>query len=281
MQIPKSLFEILLSFHGILTATRNQHSFFLFIFSGYPQMPFPWYPQAGNVPAPQVPFTTPPQTPAPPPPQAAQPAPAPAPAQAPQPQANENVQANANAGPLFDDEDDEDNANRDWLDKIYTLCRIGILLSIFWFYSSTTRFLLLVLTFVLIYLYQYGFFQIFLRNRGRYFHPFLFFFLFIQFCLSLYFYTWNGPIDHLKCENFSYGILHLWHLIFRQQSSGNPIPRTRTTARWWAKTSCQCECYWLFWMSYFSEAMAAQWHLILLWLLKLAFLAKITVLNFC
>ena len=138
-------------------------------------MPFPWYPQAGNVPAPQVPFTTPPQTPAPPPPQAAQPAPAPA--QAPQPQANENVQANANAGPLFDDEDDEDNANRDWLDKIYTLCRIGILLSIFWFYSSTTRFLLLVLTFVLIYLYQYGFFQIFLRNRGRYFHPFPFFFL--------------------------------------------------------------------------------------------------------
>lgn len=148
-------------------------------------MPFPWYPQAGNVPAPQVPFMTPPQTPAPPPPQAAQPAPA----QAPQPQANENVQANANAGPLFDDEEDEDNANRDWLDKIYTLCRIGVLLSIFWFYSSTSRFLLLVLTFVLIYLYQCGFFQIFLRNRGRYFHPFLFFFLFIQFCLPCYFYS--------------------------------------------------------------------------------------------
>ena len=143
-------------------------------------MPFPWYPQAGNVPAPHVPFMTPPQTPAPPPPQAAQPAPAQAPQpqapqpQAPQPQANENVQANANAGPLFDDEEDEDNANRDWLDKIYTLCRIGVLLSIFWFYSSTSRFLLLVLTFVLIYLYQCGFFQIFLRNRGRYFHPFPF-----------------------------------------------------------------------------------------------------------
>ena len=136
-------------------------------------MPFPWYPQAGNVPAPQVPFMTPPQTPTPPPPQEAQPAPAQAPQpQAAQPQANDNVQANA--GPLFDDEEDEDNANRDWLDKVYTLCRIGVLLSIFWFYSSTSRFLLLVLTFVLIYLYQCGFFQIFLRNRGRYFHPFAF-----------------------------------------------------------------------------------------------------------
>ncbi|KAK2560636.1 Homocysteine-responsive endoplasmic reticulum-resident ubiquitin-like domain member 2 protein [Acropora cervicornis] len=143
---------------GMLPPNVNQQPNF-----GYPQMPFPWYPQAGNVPAPHVPFMTPPQTPAPPPPQAAQPAPA----QAPQPQANENVQANANAGPLFDDEEDEDNANRDWLDKIYTLCRIGVLLSIFWFYSSTSRFLLLVLTFVLIYLYQCGFFQIFLRNRGN------------------------------------------------------------------------------------------------------------------
>ena len=203
---------------------------------------------------------TPPQTPTPPPPQAAHPAPAQAPQPQPaqpqpaQPQANDNVQANANAGPLFDDEEDEDNANRDWLDKIYTLCRIGVLLSIFWFYSSTSRFLLLVLTFVLIYLYQCGFFQIFLRNRGRYFHPFpflwlllisFFSFLFIQFCLPLYFYSWIGPIDQLKCGNFTQSILHLWHLIFRQQSPGNPIPRTRTTAGWWAKTSCQCECYWL------------------------------------
>lgn len=152
-------------------------------------MPFPWYPQAGNVPAPQVPFMTPPQTPTPPPPQAAQPAPAQAPQpQAAQPQANDNVQANANAGPLFDDEEDEDNANRDWLDKIYTLCRIGVLLSIFWFYSSTSRFLLLVLTFVLIYLYQCGFFQIFLRNRGRYFHQFPFLWLlFISFFPSFSF----------------------------------------------------------------------------------------------
>ena len=91
--------------------------------------------------------------------------------QAPQPQVNENVQANANVnanangGPLFDEEEDEENPNRDWLDKIYTLCRIGILLSIFWFYSSTSRFLVLIITFVLIYLYQSGILQIFRRGE--------------------------------------------------------------------------------------------------------------------
>lgn len=131
--------------------------------SGYPQMPYPWFPQAGNVPAPQVPLANPPalHVPQTPPPQqpAAQP-------QAPQPQGNENAQGNANAGPLFnDDDDDEENPNRDWLDKIYTLCRVGILLSIFWFYSSTTRFLVLILTFVLIYLYQSGVFTIFRRGK--------------------------------------------------------------------------------------------------------------------
>ena len=143
----------------VLVATRNQHSFFFFSSVVIHQCPSLGTHKQENVPAPQVPFMTPPQTPAPPPPQAVQPAPAQAPQpQAAQPQANDNVQANA--GPLFDDEEDEDNANRDWLDKVYTLCRIGVLLSIFLFYSSTSCFLLLVLTFVLIYLYQCGFLEI-------------------------------------------------------------------------------------------------------------------------
>ena len=126
-------------------------------------MPYPWFPQVGNFPAPQAPFMAqPPQNvPQAPPQQAAQQP------QAPQPQVNENVQANANAGPLVDEEEDEENPNRDWLDKIYTLCRIGILLSIFWFYSSTSRFLMLIVTFVLIYLYQSGILQIFRRNGGE------------------------------------------------------------------------------------------------------------------
>lgn len=127
-------------------------------------MPYPWCPQAGNFPAPQVPVVNPPalHVPQTPPQQPAAQAQAPQP----QPQGNGNVQANANAGPLFNDEDDdEENPNRDWLDKIYTLCRVGILLSIFWFYSSTTRFLVLILTFVLIYLYQSGILAIFRRGR--------------------------------------------------------------------------------------------------------------------
>lgn len=126
-------------------------------------MPYPWLPQAGNFPAPQAPVVTPPpqHVPQTPPQQAAEQP------QAPQPQGNENIQANANAGPLFDEEEDEENPNRDWLDKIYTLCRIGILLSIFWFYSSTSRFLVLIVTFVLIYLYQSGILRIFRRNGGE------------------------------------------------------------------------------------------------------------------
>ena len=128
-------------------------------------MPYPWLPQAGHFPAPQAPFMAPPpqNVPQTPPQQA------PEQLQAPQPQVNENAQANANAnaGPLFDEEEDEENPNRDWLDKIYTLCRIGILLSIFWFYSSTSRFLVLIVMFVLIYLYQSGILQIFRRNGGE------------------------------------------------------------------------------------------------------------------
>ena len=124
-------------------------------------MPHPWIPQAGNIPAPhQGIMTQPPQ-------QIPQVAPQQIVNQAPQQQANENVQANANAGPLFDDDDDEENVNRDWLDKIYTLCRVAILLSIFWFYSSTGRFLLLITSLILMYLYQTGMLQFFRRNRNN------------------------------------------------------------------------------------------------------------------
>ena len=194
-------------------------------------MPFPWYPQAGNVPAPQVPFMTPPQTPAPPPPQAAQPASAQAPQpQAPQPQANDNVQANANAGPLFDDEEDEDNANRDWLDKVYTLCRIGVLLSIFWFYSSTSCFLLLVLTFVLIYLYQCGFLEIevgiFIHLLFYDFYLFPFFrpfhsILFTSLFLHLSWTYWSIQVWKLYSTHFTSVALNFQATIARKSHSKN------------------------------------------------------------
>ena len=74
---------------------------------------------------------------------------------------------NANVDPAFDADDDEDNFNRDWLDKIYTLCRVGILLSIVWFYSTTGRFVMMLLFMVLVYLYQSGVLQLFARNRNN------------------------------------------------------------------------------------------------------------------
>lgn len=87
--------------------------------------------------------------------------------QAPPQQANRNAQMNANVDPAFDADDDEDNFNRDWLDKIYTLCRVGILLSIVWFYSTTGRFVMMLLFMVLVYLYQSGVLQLFARNRNN------------------------------------------------------------------------------------------------------------------
>lgn len=114
---------------------------------------------AAQVPQPQVPQQTPPA----PPPQVQN---APQVQQPQQPQArNQEVRMNAQGG-VADDDEEEENLNNDWLDKIYTLCRISILLSIVWFYSSTGRFLMLILSVTLIYMYQWGVFQWLLRNRN-------------------------------------------------------------------------------------------------------------------
>ncbi|XP_034366134.1 homocysteine-responsive endoplasmic reticulum-resident ubiquitin-like domain member 2 protein isoform X2 [Arvicanthis niloticus] len=51
---------------------------------------------------------------------------------------NENVQMNAQGGPVLNDED----LNRDWLDWVYTLSRAAVLLSIVYFYSSFSRFIM-------------------------------------------------------------------------------------------------------------------------------------------
>lgn len=114
---------------------------------------------AAQVPHQQVPQPTPPA----PPPQVQNAAQA---QQQQQPQQrNQEVRMNAQGG-IADDDEEEENVNNDWLDKIYTLCRITILLSIVWFYSSTGRFLMLILSVVLIYMYQWGVFQWLLRNRN-------------------------------------------------------------------------------------------------------------------
>ena len=46
----------------------------------------------------------------------------------------------------------EDELNRDWLDWLYTLSRAGVLLSIVYFYSSFSRFIMLAGAMLLVYL---------------------------------------------------------------------------------------------------------------------------------
>uniref|UniRef100_A0A3Q2GNH8 HERPUD family member 2 n=1 Tax=Cyprinodon variegatus TaxID=28743 RepID=A0A3Q2GNH8_CYPVA len=50
------------------------------------------------------------------------------------------IQMNAQGGALLDD----DELNRDWLDWLYTVSRAGVLLSIVYFYSSFSRFVMVV-----------------------------------------------------------------------------------------------------------------------------------------
>lgn len=61
---------------------------------------------------------------------------------------NENVQMNAQGGPVLNEED----FNRDWLDWMYTLSRAAILLSIVYFYSSFSRFVMVMGAMLLVYL---------------------------------------------------------------------------------------------------------------------------------
>lgn len=61
---------------------------------------------------------------------------------------NQNVQMNAQGGPVMNEED----FNRDWLDWMYTFSRAAILLSIVYFYSSFSRFVMVMGAMLLVYL---------------------------------------------------------------------------------------------------------------------------------
>lgn len=63
---------------------------------------------------------------------------------------NQNVQMNAQGGPVINEED----FNRDWLDWIYTFTRATILFSIVYFYSSFSRFIMMMGAMLLVYLHQ-------------------------------------------------------------------------------------------------------------------------------
>lgn len=67
---------------------------------------------------------------------------------------NPNIQMNAQGGPVLN----EDELNRDWLDWLYTVSRAGVLLSIVYFYSSFSRFIMVVGAMLLVYLHQAGWF---------------------------------------------------------------------------------------------------------------------------
>uniref|UniRef100_A0A8C3TH45 HERPUD family member 2 n=1 Tax=Chelydra serpentina TaxID=8475 RepID=A0A8C3TH45_CHESE len=73
---------------------------------------------------------------------------------------NQNVQMNAQGGPVVNEED----FNRDWLDWMYTFSRAAILLSIVYFYSSFSRFVMVMGAMLLVYLHQAGWFPF--RQEG-------------------------------------------------------------------------------------------------------------------
>ncbi|CAB1436474.1 unnamed protein product [Pleuronectes platessa] len=111
----------------------------------------------------QPPSDPPPPSPSPVPHAAAQPneavqpplGPNPAPNPLPENQpANPNIQMNAQGGAVLND----DELNRDWLDWLYTVSRAGVLLSIVYFYSSFSRFVMVIGAMLLVYLHQAGWF---------------------------------------------------------------------------------------------------------------------------
>ena len=64
------------------------------------------------------------------------------------PPANANIQMNAQGGAVLND----DELNRDWLDRLYGVSRAGVLLGIVYFYSSFSRFVMVLGAMLLVYL---------------------------------------------------------------------------------------------------------------------------------
>ncbi|KAI1890013.1 hypothetical protein AGOR_G00168830 [Albula goreensis] len=69
--------------------------------------------------------------------------------------ANQNMRMNAQGGPVMEDEED---AERDWLDWVYTASRFAVFLSIVYFYSTISRFILVMSSLLIMYLHTAGWF---------------------------------------------------------------------------------------------------------------------------
>uniref|UniRef100_A0A8B9V538 Homocysteine-responsive endoplasmic reticulum-resident ubiquitin-like domain member 1 protein n=1 Tax=Anas zonorhyncha TaxID=75864 RepID=A0A8B9V538_9AVES len=70
--------------------------------------------------------------------------------------ANQNLRMNAQGGPLMEEE--EEGGNRDWLDWLYSATLFYVFVNIIYFYSSISRFLLVMGGTVLMYLHHVGWF---------------------------------------------------------------------------------------------------------------------------
>ncbi|KGL87547.1 Homocysteine-responsive endoplasmic reticulum-resident ubiquitin-like domain member 1 protein, partial [Charadrius vociferus] len=80
--------------------------------------------------------------------------------------ANQNLRMNAQGGPLMEEE--EEGGNRDWLDWLYSATLFYVFVNIIYFYSSVSRFLLVMGGTVLMYLHHVGW----LPFRQRLVQPF-------------------------------------------------------------------------------------------------------------
>ncbi|XP_011479051.1 homocysteine-responsive endoplasmic reticulum-resident ubiquitin-like domain member 2 protein isoform X2 [Oryzias latipes] len=74
---------------------------------------------------------------------------------------NPEVQMNAQGGEILNEEE----LNRDWLDWVYTFSRAAVLLSIVYFYSSFSRFVMVTMAMLVLYLHQAGWFPFNLDNE--------------------------------------------------------------------------------------------------------------------
>ncbi|NWY07467.1 HERP1 protein, partial [Nothoprocta ornata] len=70
------------------------------------------------------------------------------------PAANQNLGMNAQGGPLMEEE--EEGGNRDWLDWLYSATLFYVFVNIIYFYSSVSRFLLVMGGTLLMYLHHVG-----------------------------------------------------------------------------------------------------------------------------
>ncbi|NWU69951.1 HERP1 protein, partial [Pterocles burchelli] len=68
--------------------------------------------------------------------------------------ANQNLRMNAQGGPFMEEE--EEGGNRDWLDWLYSATLFYVFVNIIYFYSSVSRFLLVMGGTVLMYLHRVG-----------------------------------------------------------------------------------------------------------------------------